>query len=280
MRLPSREDIAPDDWALAHTINNGITIVDELLEIEAFDGKKKIILNYTAPILDNNGTVKGAIIVNQDITDRKDAEEAIKRQLLEKEILLKEVHHRIKNSIASIEGLLSLQAASTQNVELRIALQEVISRVQSTRVLYEKLLLGTDYQEISILDYLEDLVNSLVAVFPESKKVSIEKNIMDFIVSSKNAVLLGIIVNELLTNVFKYAFEGKDEGKVLIDLANKENHITLIIQDNGIGIKKDLSVDKSPRFGLAVVKMLAEQLKGTFVMENDNGARCVLRFEL
>lgn len=73
-RLPSREEIAPEDWALAHTVNKGVTIVDELLEIDAFDGKKKMILNYTAPILDINGEVEGAIVVNQDITERKQAE--------------------------------------------------------------------------------------------------------------------------------------------------------------------------------------------------------------
>ncbi len=76
-RLPSREEIAPEDWALAHTVNKGVTIVNELLEIDAFDGKKKIILNYTAPILDSNGEVEGAIVVNQDITDHKRAEEKL-----------------------------------------------------------------------------------------------------------------------------------------------------------------------------------------------------------
>ena len=221
-----------------------------------------------------------AIEFNIDITERKQAEVEIKRQLSEKETLLREVHHRIKNNISSIESLLTLQAGSTENEETKVALQASISRIQSTRVLYEKLLLGKDYQDVSIKSYLESLIDSLVAVFPESKNVCIEKNIINFTISSKKAIPIGIIINELMTNIFKHAFNKNKAGNILIKVNKTKNQVTLTVKDNGIGINERVKANKSPGFGLTIVKMLAEQLEGTFTMGNDNGMRSVLKFEI
>jgi len=220
------------------------------------------------------------IRLSRDIAERKRAEEEINRQLSEKETLLKEVHHRIKNNVASIESLLSLQAGSTDNTVAKSALQEATARVRSIRVLYEKLLIGKKYKEVYVKNYIESLIDSLVAVFPESQNISIEKKIADCTLSSKIAIPLGIILNELLTNIFKYAFKGKDEGHISIDLNKTENQVSLTIKDNGIGLEKRTDENKSPGFGLTIVKMLAEQLDGSFSIENDNGTRSVLNFEL
>ncbi len=215
-----------------------------------------------------------------DITERKLAEEKIINLLGEKELILKEVHHRLKNNIASIEGLLSLQAASTDNAEVKTALQESKSRIQSIRVLYDKLLIGKDYRDIAIKNYIDSLIDSLVAVFPESKNVSFERNITDFNVSSKKAIPIGIIINELMTNIFKHAFKCKNGGHVIIELIKADNLVTLKIKDNGIGIDEGIDLNKSPGFGLTLVKMLTGQLKGKYSMENDNGTMSILEFEI
>ena len=149
--------------------------------------------------------------VTQDITKRKQVEEEIKKQLTEKETLLREVHHRIKNNIATIESFLSLQAGSTANAEVKAMLQDAISRVQSMRVLYDKLLLRKELNEISIKNYVESFVDSLVMFFDSENKIIIEKHIADFEVDTRKAVSIGIIINELLTNVFKYAFKDRDK---------------------------------------------------------------------
>jgi len=216
----------------------------------------------------------------RDITERKRAEEEIHKQLSEKEILQKEIHHRIKNTIASIESLLLLQAESTDNAIVKTALQEAITRVQSSRVLYEKLLVEKELRNISIKSYIDGLIDSLIAVFPEAKNISIEKKITDFSISSNKAVSVGIIINELMTNIFKYAFKEKDKGNVIIELIKTENNGTLTITDNGIGIDERSDKNKLPGFGLTLVKMLSEQLQGTYTMENDNGLRNVLKFEI
>ncbi|HMB19702.1 MAG TPA: histidine kinase dimerization/phosphoacceptor domain -containing protein, partial [Spirochaetota bacterium] len=216
----------------------------------------------------------------QDITARKIDEEEIKHQLSEKETLLKEVHHRIKNSVSQIEGLLRLQANSTDNPDVKTALHDATSRVQGIRVLYEKLLIGKDYQDISVKDYIESLIDSLLGVFQESKNITIEKKITDFNMSSKKVIPVGIIINELLTNIFKYAFKGENNNRIFIELDTTDTNVILTIQDNGIGIDKHVFENKSPGFGLTIVKMLAEQLNGTYTIENHNGTKSVLKFEI
>ena len=226
------------------------------------------------------GRIQYLVGAAQDITERKQAEQEIQRQLAEKETLLKEVHHRMKNNMAQVEGLLSLQAGSADSVEVKSALNEAISRVRSTRTLYEKLLIGKGYEEVSMRDYLEGLIDSLLEVFNERCGVTVEKSIVDFTLSSKKAVPVGIIISELLTNVFKYAFTGRAEGRVSIGLEKNEKQVTLTVWDDGVGIDKGVDPNKSPGFGLSLVKMLAEQLEGVFSIANDHGTRSVLEFEI
>ena len=160
----------------------------------------------TSRIIDLEGNYRGAIAGIVDISERKEAEKEIKRQLAEKEILLKEVHHRIKNNIASIGGLLSLHRQSVVNPEAVAALQEAIGRVDSMRILYDKLLQSTEYTDISVKNYVDSLVDAIVALFPDSTKVTVEKNIADFHLDAKRLFPLGLIINELITNKIKYAF--------------------------------------------------------------------------
>lgn len=221
-----------------------------------------------------------AIGTCQDITKRKKDEDEIKRQLNEKEILLKEVHHRIKNNILSLESLLSLHASSTNIPEARNAINESITQVQSIRVLYDKLLMNDTYQEVSVKLYMDSLIESLLLVFPESKRIKLEKSISDFNLPSKVVINIGIIFNELITNIFKYAFQGIADSRLFIQLIKSENTITLTIKDNGIGFNEQENRDKSPGFGLTIVRMLTEQLKGTFISENDHGNRSVLTFTI
>ena len=251
------------------------TVISE----EFLPKENKYVEVHTIPFHDENGEWL-AVEFNIDITERKQAEVEIKKQLSEKETLLKEVHHRIKNNISSIEGLLLMQATSTENTEVQSALQESVSRIQSTRVLYEKLLISKDYQDVPIKNYIDSLIDSMVAVFPESKYISIERDIKDFTVNSKKAIPIGIIINELMTNIFKYAFKEMEKGHILIEINKTENKVTLTIKDNGLGIDARVEKNQSPGFGLTIVKMLAEQLNGTFSMENDNGTRSVLKFAI
>ena len=216
----------------------------------------------------------------RDITDRKRAEEEIKRQLAEKEALLKEVHHRIKNNIASIGSLLYLHAKAITNPDAKTILQDAIGRVNSMRMLYDKLLLTTSYQHVSVKNYFDDLIDTIVNIFPDKANITLEKRIDDFQLDVKRLFPIGVILNELLTNIMKYAFIGRDEGLIRITLAKNGKNVRLTVQDNGRGMPENFDIDKSKGFGLMLVKMLTQQLEGKFTMENLNGARSIIDFDI
>jgi len=232
------------------------------------------------PELAPDGTIFSVQSVAYDITDRKKAGEGVQKQLLEKETLLMEVHHRIKNNIASIESLLSLQAQSVKNPEALSVLQDAIGRVKSMRILYDKLLIGVDYKESSVKNYIESLVNSVAALFPDNEKIRIDTRIRDFNLVSKKLFPLGIVINELLTNIMKHAFAGRDGGQVTVSLEKEANHVTLTVQDDGNGLPADFDINTSKGFGFMLIKMLSEQLGGSYTIENNMGTRSILKYDI
>ena len=190
----------------------------------------------------------------------------------------KEVHYRIKNNISSVESLLMLQADSTDNPEAVSILQDAIARIQGMRLIYDKLLIMGDYWELSVKDYLCDLISTVIDIFPNRDMVIIRKEIENFNLDVGRLQPLGLIVNELLTNVMKYAFSGRDSGLIRISLIKSEDTITLTVHDSGVGLPADFDLSKSR--GLMLVTLLARQLGGTFTISNDNGTRSVIEFSL
>ncbi|HPG57135.1 MAG TPA: histidine kinase dimerization/phosphoacceptor domain -containing protein [Candidatus Wallbacteria bacterium] len=215
-----------------------------------------------------------------DITERRRAEEEIKRQLLDKEILLKEIHHRIRNNINAISGILLLQMQSTGSAEAKAALKDSIARIKSICVLYDKLLISDEYEEVSVKTYIESLTDIITGLFSGNFKITIDKHVADFNLDSKNLFSLGIIINELLTNVMKYAFTGKETGLINISLDKVENCITLTINDNGKGLPEGFDINKTTGFGFRLVEMITQQLRGTYTIENCCGTRSVLKFNI
>ena len=227
-----------------------------------------------------NGVVSKLFGTAQDITARKQAEDEVKRQLAEKEILLKEVHHRINNNIASIGGLISLHMQSVSNPEAVAVLQEAIGRVNSMRILYDKLLITDDYRDISVKNYVESLADAVLALFQDRAKIKLKKQIADFQLDPKRLFPLGLIINELITNKMKYAFIDKEAGLITISLKNVARHVTLDIRDNGNKLPAGFDMDQTKGFGLMLVKMLSQQLDGSFSMEKQAGTRCKVEFDI
>jgi PAS domain S-box-containing protein len=214
----------------------------------------------------------------RDVTERKRTEQDLKRQIEEKEILLKEVHHRIKNNLASIEALVSLQGNAVRDTEAKEALEDTLGRIGSMRILYEKLLGGEQYATSSVRGYLESLAVSLSEALAPPPGISILSAVEDFPLPPEKLFPLGIIVNELVTNAIKYAFLGRDHGNVDIRLSKSDSIATLEIRDDGNGLPRESLPENAGGFGLTLVRMLSEQLRGEFSVESAGGTRAILKF--
>ncbi len=223
---------------------------------------------------------KTIVWLAHDITDSKKAEKKIQELLLEKEMILKEVHHRIKNNMYVISSLLYMQADKINNPDLNSAFQDAISRIDSMGILYDKLYRTENYEALGVKDYLAQLIKEVLNIFPDVSNIKLEQQIDELDIGPNIMFPLGIIINEILTNIMKYAFVGKDSGLVQITLKNNEGEIILIIKDDGNGFPEYFDIDKHDGFGISLIKMLTEQLDGHFKMENDNGAKFVFEFRI
>ncbi len=246
-------------------------------------------------LIDNTAAVRRMTGIVQDITERKQTEEKIKSLLSEKEIILKEVNHRIKNNMNTIFGMLYLQANTLKDPSAIEALEDAASRVQSMAVLFDKLYHSHNVQKISLKSYFEPLIDEIIMNFPNSKSVKIEKKIEDIELHAKKLQPLGIIINELLTNIMKYAFTGRNNGIIIVEAhfaktdeidginpATKDNTPTvyITIQDNGNGMPDSVDFENSTGFGLQLVWMLTKDLKGEIQIERGNGTKIILEFKV
>jgi len=210
----------------------------------------------------------------------KSDKDKINSLLTEKKLLLKEVHHRIKNNMNTIKGLLFLQSDVLTDPTAIAALQDAESRVGSMMVLYDKLYCSEGFEGISIKEYLPVLVDEIIENFNNKDKVKIEKNIEDFILKADILFTLGIILNELLTNIMKYAFPGMNNGIVIVSASKNDRRVKIEIQDNGAGIPESISFENSTGFGMQLVSMLTEQIGGTINIERGGGTKFILEFEV
>lgn len=206
--------------------------------------------------------------------------EGYQQQLAEKELIIKEVHHRIKNNLNSVEGLLAVQMSSIRNKEAIDSLQLALGRLKSMRMIYEKLLLSNEYSNLSVKAYLEDLIDSYHSILPDDKHIHIERNIEEVDLEVKKLFSIGVIVNELLTDVLKYGFTDRNSGIVKINLSHNHEFGTLIIEDDGVGLPDNFDINHTSGFGLKLVKMLSEQMGGGYSIRSDMGTRNEITFRL
>ncbi|HWY39092.1 MAG TPA: histidine kinase dimerization/phosphoacceptor domain -containing protein [Bacteroidia bacterium] len=213
--------------------------------------------------------------------ERKKIEEKLNASLNEKEFLIKEIHHRVKNNLQIISSLLNLQAGSIRDRETKEKYTESIGRIKSMAIIHELLYRSKDLSNIKIKEYLKELVSFISNTYNLGKqiKVSLQVNIKRDFIDLDKAIPCGIIINELLSNAFKYAFEEKKQGGAIhIEFRENNGIYKLIVSDNGIGLPNKIDVRSSPTLGLQLINSLVEQLSGDLSIQNKNGTSFVISF--
>jgi len=207
------------------------------------------------------------------------ANEAIKASLKEKETLLHEVHHRVKNNMTVVSSLLSLQARSMNDEKLTAALIDSQNRVKSMSAIHETLYQSDNLSAVDMNTYLSNLAKAVAQNFTTSRKVNLKIEAENVMIGANQASPVGLIINELITNSFKYAFPDNQAGEIKISFQKKEGQIELTFFDNGIGMNDDFDLKYSSTLGLKLVRTLVEnQLDGSLDMESKNGTKFTIKF--
>lgn len=257
----------------------GEHIASALYEFIGKDGRRRWMDVSGAPsLLDTPNPI--VICVARDVSERIRAQEQTQASLREKEALLKEIHHRVKNNLQVISSLLNLQAAKIGDPATRELFLESQNRVRSMALVHQKLYGAEDLAHISFVDYLHSLVDSLSRMFHSpGQKIRIEIQAEDFYLDIDQAIPCGLIINELVTNSFKHAFRGRSEGRISIDMhPNGQGEMILSVGDDGMGYPVGLDIFSSPSLGLNLVTGLSAQIGARLELAPGPGAGVRLHF--
>lgn len=213
------------------------------------------------------------VLIIKDISLQKQEERALKNEITEHEMMIKEVYHRVKNNLAMVSSIINLQMGESENdVEIE-SLNDLRSRIDSISMVHAKLFRSKDLNNISLNEYINDLVGNLIdSLVSDGKTVMSDISIPEVDIDFDNAVPLGIVFTELTTNALKYAFEGRQFGMIKIIYTEKGEEVEIIFADNGVGLPSCFSIDEAESLGFNLIISLVMQLGGNIAFENKNGA--------
>ncbi len=256
-------------------VETGNTLIKDSLIYEDVFGEKRLKRAF-----DIRATKMGDgfIISWRDITEHKRAQEQILRSLAEKEVLLKEIHHRVKNNMQVIYSLLNLQANTIDDSKVRVMFEESRNRVSSMALMHEKLYQSEDLAQIDFKEYLQSLVQGIADTYKRHDvHLSVE---MEHIALDVNVgIPCGLIVNELVTNSLKHAFPEGKKGTIRVGInKNSEGNYVLTVEDNGIGFPAEKDFRNTSSLGLRLVNVLTGQIRGTIELSRSEGTRFSITF--
>ena len=246
------------------------------------NGHVKIIHSHCEVERDNDGNILKVFGTDHDITEQEQAKEQIKASLKEKQILLDEIHHRVKNNMAVIISLLKLQSNKLEDNRMREILIESQSRVYAMSAVHETLHGSENLSEIDIKTYLSNITTSIFQTYNTNQgNVKLNSDIENLPININQAYPLGLVINELISNSLKYAFPDEKKGEIAVSMKKLEKEIELTISDNGIGISEELIWKDSDTLGLKLVQTLVEnQLDGLIDLDRTNGTKFTIKFDI
>ena len=258
----------------------GGTVVDE--SPITLKGKERTLSTIKVPLRDGDGNLIGICGITRDITDRVQAEHAVQTALREKECLLKEVHHRVKNNLQIVNSLLFLQSEHIDDPKILEMFRESQSRVRSMALIHERLYQSENLGEIDFAQYIRDLTKRLSGAYRIGRTpIMMNVRAADIYLDISTAVPCGLLINELVSNALKYAFPSGDDlpsPRIDVEMRNENDEIVILVSDNGIGFPEGVDWHHSKTLGLQLVSLLTRQLEGTVEMEVNHGTTFRITF--
>ncbi len=249
------------------------------ISITREDGSIMHLLITATPII-KKGEITSTLGIFRDITERKVFENKLQRSLNEKQVLIKEIHHRVKNNMQIISSLIRMQTRSAENPEVIDNLITSQNRVQSMAIIHEKLYQSDDFTSVNLNNYITQLIGQLANTFGNSlSKIRFENDVDRINLNINLAVPCGLIINEIISNSIKYAFPGENKGIIRTTFKKSNENYILTISDNGIGLPENFDYRKCKSLGMQIINTLTQQLHGSLETISDNGLTYVLTFD-
>ncbi len=257
-------------------LNKGI----ETYETESVDehGEQIWMQTQVGPIFSGK-KVTGLTLFKLNITTRKNAEEKIKQSLKEKEVLLKEVHHRVKNNLQIISSILNLQTSKSTSKKTLEIIYDSQKRIKAMSLIHELLYQSDDFSRINFSEYLNEILTNLMSSYVSRKPITLELDSDKIFLNLDVSIPCGLLINELVTNAMKYAFTNHKKGILTVSLKRKDGKIVLRIADNGKGLPAHIDFKKTNSLGMQLVIGLTDQIDGTIELDNSNGAAYTITFK-
>ena len=234
---------------------------------------------FVNPIFDTEGEVTEISMVAHDISEKKKSNIEIEESLKEKEVLLKEIHHRVKNNLQVISSILNLQSSFVTDENTLGILQESRNRIRSMAIIHENLYRTEDFSSIKFDNYIHNLTANLIASYSVNRRIHLDTHLEDVDLILDQAIPCGLLTNELITNSLKYAWEEPTEGVITIKLKQTGKIVELEISDNGKGLPDEFDKMQSDTLGLQLVSTLAEQLDAELEVDISEGTLFRVSFE-
>lgn len=253
-------------------------------EVETLDkDNKRVYLEiFLNPIYENDVVVEVSGIAH-NVTEKRIVQQRMELSLKEKEVLLREVHHRVKNNMQVISSILNLQSSYVSDEYALMLLKESQNRIKTMAYIHENLYQNKSFTSVNFSDYVRTLVNNIVQSYTYSdEKIKLVLGIENITLSLDGSIPAGLIINELITNAIKHAFPGKKQGEIFFNLLTQNNFVILEIKDNGVGFADGVDFEKTQSLGLQLVNTLIEQIEGklTFKTEKNIGTEITVTFKM
>jgi PAS domain S-box-containing protein len=224
-----------------------------------------------SPVWDETGKIVAASAIARDITDQKKAEDLIRKQLEEKDVLVQEVHHRVKNNLQVLSSLMELSSRNVGSTETKSVFKETIQRIRAMALVHESMYRSDGFAGVQFKEYLQNLCEMLIHAYTDNLgKITLHITGEAGYLKLNLALPLGLIFNELLTNSIIHAFKS-EQGNILIDLHEENSVLSIAVQDDGTGLPQEIDPLTSNTFGFRIVRMLTEQLGGKLQVNREKG---------